>query len=75
MVINLMEYQEDVSSESKQYTNLENYDFPVFYCDNFYKYIMSIFEFLSCRTKPDYEACNGEEPDEVYFQEPIKRNL
>ena len=31
MVINLMEYQEDVVSESKQYTNLENYDFPVFY--------------------------------------------
>ena len=31
MVINLMEYQEEVVSESKQYTNLENYDFPVFY--------------------------------------------
>ena len=29
MVINLMEYQEEVVSESKQYTNLENYDFPV----------------------------------------------
>ena len=26
-----MEYQEEVVSESKQYTNLENYDFPVFY--------------------------------------------
>ena len=26
-----MEYQEEVISESKQYTNLENYDFPVFY--------------------------------------------
>ena len=31
MIINLMEYQEEVVSESKQYTNLENYDFPVFY--------------------------------------------
>jgi translation initiation factor RLI1 len=31
MVINLMEYQEEVVSESKQYINLENYDFPVFY--------------------------------------------
>ena len=31
MVINLMEYQEEAVSESKQYTNLENYDFPVFY--------------------------------------------
>ena len=31
MVINLMEYQEEVVSELKQYTNLENYDFPVFY--------------------------------------------
>lgn len=26
-----MEYQGEVISESKQYTNLENYDFPVFY--------------------------------------------
>ena len=26
-----MEYQDEVISESKQYTNLENYDFPVFY--------------------------------------------
>jgi translation initiation factor RLI1 len=26
-----MEYQGEVVSESKQYTNLENYDFPVFY--------------------------------------------
>lgn len=41
MVINLMEYQEDVSSESKQYTNLENYDFPVFY----YKYNKAQFYF------------------------------
>jgi len=41
MVINLMEYQEEVSSESKQYTNLENYDFPVFY----YKYNKAQFYF------------------------------
>ena len=41
MVINLMEYQDDVSSESKQYTNLENYDFPVFY----YKYNKAQFYF------------------------------
>ena len=41
MVINLMEYQEEVVSESKQYTNLENYDFPVFY----YKHNKSQFYF------------------------------
>ncbi len=36
-----MEYQEEVISESKQYTNLENYDFPVFY----YKHNKSQFYF------------------------------
>ena len=36
-----MEYQEEVVSESKQYTNLENYDFPVFY----YKHNKSQFYF------------------------------
>ena len=41
MVINLMEYQEEVVSESKQYINLENYDFPVFY----YKHNKSQFYF------------------------------
>jgi hypothetical protein len=44
-------------------------------CDGFFRYILTIFELLSCRTKPGYQSCNDEEPEEVYFKEPIKRKF
>ena len=52
-----------------------NKNFKVLYYNSFYKYMMSIFELLSCRTKPEYQTFSGEEPKEVYFKEPIKRKF
>ena len=31
-------------------------------------FISTIFERFTCRTKPDYQACNYDEEDAVYFK-------
>ena len=31
-------------------------------------FISTIFETMTCRTKPDYQACNFEEEESVYFK-------
>jgi hypothetical protein len=30
--------------------------------------ISTIFETLACRTKPDYQPCNFEEEESIYFK-------
>ena len=36
----------------------------------FRKFICILFEAVTCRTKPDYNACNCDEDESVYFTPP-----
>ena len=40
-----------------------------FFYDSFRKYMSLLFETFTGRTKPQYQPCDGEERQDVYFQE------
>ena len=37
--------------------------------NNFRKYMSLLFETFTFRTKPQYQPCNEEDPQEVYFRD------
>lgn len=43
--------------------------------NDFFRYVLSIIELLACRRKPGYKECNEEDPEEIYFREPVRHKL